>query len=346
MADLVITDASRDALVASGLLLGTVEGTVNYRVVASLPEVSRLLHDARRAYTRITVCGVPGADSGSLRSSLTVLQARGTRVRWLDSHDMLWTESLREQLRQLDVELLLPDPHRPETERMSGLALAYLLDSENPRAVALADQLRRSVAEVRAADLDGPDWLALVDAVEHDHRLVANKTIRSIVLRVWEPDGTLSEAERKLVALQRSREARAERFLARLEAGASFGQELLSINAEAYPELRYLRPRLYAELARRRTGSEYLQVLVEKNWAFACRNPYGSGLDLPVAFLERLFDLDVAVHGYPYHVTTRVESGADLSERLMKVLGDALEDERKGRNRPSVPSAFDEDIDW
>ncbi len=346
MADLIITDAGRDALVASGLLLGTVEGMVNYRVVASLPEVSRLLHDARRAYTRITVCGIPGADSGSLRSSLTVLQARGTRVRWLDSHDMLWTEALREQFRRLDVELLLPDPHRPETERVSGLTLAYLLDSENPKAVALADQLRRSVTEVRTADLDGQDWLTLVNAVEHDHRLVANKTIRSVVLRVWEPDGALSEAEQKLVALQRSREARAERFLARLEAEAPFGQELLSVDGGAYPELRYLRPRLYAEPARRRTGSQYLQVLVEKNWAFACRDPYGSGLDLPVAFLERLFDLDVTVHGYPYQVTARVESGADLTERLTKVLEGALEDERKGRNRPSVPSVFDEDIDW
>ena len=346
MADLLITDAGRDALVASGLLLGTVDGTVSYRVVASLPEVSRLLHDARRAYTRITVCGVPAADSGSLRSSLTVLQARGTRVRWLDSHDMLWTQALREQFQQLDVELLLPDPHRPETERMSGLALAYLLDSDNSKAVAMADELRRSVGEVRATDRGGPDWLTMIDAVEHDHRLVANKTIRSVVLRVWEPNSALSEAERKLVALQRSREGRAERFLVRLEAEAPFGQEVLSINAGAYPELRYLRPRLYGEPARRRTGSEYLQILVEKNWAFACRNPYGSGLDLPVAFLERLFDLDVSAHGCPYQATVRVESGADLSERLMKVLEGALEDERKGRNRPIVPSVFDEDIDW
>lgn len=346
MADLLITDAGRDALVASGLMLGTVDGAVNYRVVASLPEVSRLLHDTRRSYTRITVCGVPAADSGSLRSTLTVLQARGTRVRWLDSHDILWTEGLRDQFRQLDVELLLPDPHRPETERVSGLALAHLLDSGNTRAVGLAGRLRSAIGEARATELGGPDWLTLVDAVEHDHRLVANKTIRSAVLRVWEPDAALSDAERKLVALQRSRETRAERFVGRLEAEAPFGQELLSINAGTYPELRYLRPRLYAEAARRRTGSEYLQVLVEKNWAFACRNPYASGLDLSVAFLERLFDFDVAVHGYPHQVTVRVESGADLTERLMKVLEGALEDERKGRNRPTVPSVFDEDIDW
>lgn len=346
MADLLIVDAERDALVASGLLLGAIEGTLTYRVVSSLSEVSRLLHDTRRAYTRITVCGVPAADSGSLRSSLTVLQARGTRVRWLDSHELLWTTAVREQFEQLEVELILPDPHRPETERLSGLALAHLLESGDARAEAESARLRRVISETRATTLGGPDWMALVDAVEHDHRLVANKTIRSSVLRVWDPAAPLSDTERRLVALQRSREARAEKFLGRLEAEAPFGQELLSVNAESYPELRYLRPRMYAEPARRMSGAQYLQLLLERNWVFACRDPYGSGLDLPVAFLERLYDLDVAVHGFPYRSTVRVESGAELNERLMKVLEDALEDERKGRNRPGASSAFDDDIDW
>jgi hypothetical protein len=346
LADLLITDADRDALVASGLLLGTVEGAVTYRVVASLPEVSRLLHDTRRAYNRITVCGVPAADSGSLRSALTVLQARGTRVRWLDSHDILWTEEVRDQFDQLDVDLLLPDPNRPETERVSGLTLAHLLDSGDGRASGQAEQLRKAVRELRAVDLEGPDWVVLVDAVEHDHRLVANRTIRTAVLRIWEPESPLTNSELKLASLQRSREARAGRFLERLGSEAPFGQELLSIDAGAYPELRYLRPRLYAELARRRAGCEYLQVLMEKNWVYACRNPFGAGLDLQVAFLDRLYDLDVTVHGYPYRVTARVESGADLTERLSKVLESALEDERKGRNRPAVQSVFDEDIDW
>jgi hypothetical protein len=134
--------------------------------------------------------------------------------------------------------------------------------------------------------------------------------------------------------------------LERLVSEVPYGDQLLTVDASAHPELRYLRPRLYAEPARQRTGSEYLQVLIEKNWALACRNPYGSGLDLQVAFLDRLFDLDVSVHGYPHRAIIRVESGADLSERLMKVLEDALEDERKGRNRPTVPSVHEEDIDW
>ncbi len=346
MADLLIVDADRDALVASGLLLATLEGTVTYRVVSSLPEAARLLHDARKAYTRITLCGIPPADTGSLRSALTVLQARGTRVRWFDSHDLHWTTEVRGHLDYLDVEAHLPDPHRPETERTAGLVLAYLLDSGHPGAVDREAELRPLVSAARSSDLGGPDWVALADCAVHDHRLIANRALRSAALRVWDADSPLTDLEHRLIALQRSREGRVERFLESLAGTVPFGERLLSIDAGIHPELRYLRPRLYAEPARRMTGSEYAQVLVGRNWAFACRDPYGAGLDLPIAYLERLYDLDVSVSGYPYRATVRVESGADLRERIMKVLEDALEDERKGRIRPGVLAAPDEDIDW
>lgn len=326
--------------------MGTTEGAVTYRVVASLPEVARLLHDARRAYTRITIVGVPAADSGSIRSALTVLQARGTRVRWFDTHEMLWTVELRGQMDYLEVEVHLPDPHRPETERLAGVVMAELDSDGDPRVREQAAPLRRALTELRATEMGGPDWIALVDAVVHDHRLVANRALRSAASRIWEPEASWSDAEHRLIALQRSRESRVERFLERLVEQTPYGQDLLSIDATNEPELRYLRPRMYAEPARKRTGSEYVQAWVGNNWAFACRDPYGSGLDLQVAYLERLFDLDVAVHGYPFRATVRVESGADLKDRLMKVLDSALEDERKGRNRPGALSAFEDDVDW
>ncbi len=346
MADLLISDADRDALVASGLLLGTMERAANFRVVASLPEASRLLHDARRIYTRITICGVPPAESGSLRSALTVLQVRGVRVRWFDSHDLLWTVGVRAMLEQLGVEMYLPEPHRPETERVGGLVLAHLLDEGNPRALTGEAAMRRTVSLVRGTESGGPDWLALVDAVEHDHRLVANRVIRAAVLRIWDPAAPLNERERRLVALQRSREARVQRFLERLAGEAPLDQELLRFDAEAYRELRYVRPRTYVEAARRAMHAEYCQARVERGWFFACRDPYRPGLDLPVAFLERLFDLDVAVHGYPYRASVRVETGIDVDERLGKVLGAALEEERSGRRRLPIFQAPDEEIDW
>ena len=327
-------------------MLSSLEGTVTFRVVASLPEATRLLHDARRAYTRITICGVPAADSGSLRSALTVLQARGTRVRWFDSHEMLWTTETRQHLDRLDVEVHLPDPHRPETERVAGLVLEALeADGQGAPSGQRAD-LRASLSDARSTDLGGPDWIALVDAIVHDHRIVSNRTIRAAATRVWDPGAPFSDAEHRLVALQRSRETRAERFLDEFVDAVAYGEQIATIDARGVASLRYLRPRLYAEPARRRTGAEYVQVLLANNWCFACRDQYGAGLDLPVAYLERLYDLDVTVNGYPYRSVTRVESGADLSDRLLKVLPDALEDERKGRNRPAVPSVFDDDIDW
>lgn len=346
MTDLLIADADRDSLIASGLLLGAMEGAVTYRVVATLPEATRLLHDARRAYARITICGVPAAESGSLRSALTVLQARGTRVRWFDSHEILWTTDVRQQLDQLDVEVHLPDPHSPETDRVAGLVLASLWEAEHPKVIERTGELRYAIRESRASDLGGPDWITLLNAVVHDHRLVANRVMRAAALRVWDPAASISDAEHRLIAVQQSRETRAERFLDTLVQETTFGEQVVNVDARGIPELRYLRPRLYAEPARRRTGAEYMQVLVGHNWMFACRDQYGAGLDLPIAFLDRLFDLDVSVSGYPFGATVRVESGADLNERLMKVLEGALEDERKGRNRPAVPSAFDEDIDW
>lgn len=346
MTDLLIADADRDAVIASGLLLPALEGAVTYRVVASLPEATRLLHDARRTYTRITILGVPAADSGSLRSALTVLQARGTRVRWFDSHEMLWTTEVREQLDRLDVEVHLPDPHRPETERAAGLVLADLETNGRAESTRSYADAWTALREARTAELGGPGWVTLVDAVVHDHRIVANRSIRAAAARVWEPDEPFSDAEHRMIAVQRSREGRAERYLDRLVAETPFGEQVVSIDARGAGELRYLRPRFYAEPARRRTGAEYVQVLVGNNWLFTCRDQFGSGLDLPVAYLERLFDLDVSVSGYPYRSTTRVESGADLNDRLLKVLPDAIEDERKGRNRPIVPAAFDEDIDW
>ena len=346
MAVLLVTDSDRDALIGAGLLLGTLEGTAAFRVVASLPEATRLLHDLRRAYTRIILCGVPAADSGSLRSALTVLQARGTGVWWFDSHDLLWTTEVKGQFDRLDVHLYLPEPHRPETERTSGLVLAYLLDSANARATEQRERLRAAVAEARRVELGGPDWLALVDAVEHDHRLVTGRAIRSAALRVWEPEAPLEETERRLVTLQRSREARVERFLERLVQEEDYGQELLSFDAERHRELRYVRPRLYTEAARRRLGAEYAQARVERGWVFACRDPYRAGLDLPVAFLERLFDLDVAVHGYPYRANVRVHGGADVDERLRMVLETALEEERTGRRRLPTLAPLEEEIDW
>ncbi len=347
MPDLLISDSDRDALVGAGLLLGTIEGAVTFRVVASLPEATRLLHDARRAFTRILVCGVPAADSGSLRSALTVLQARGTRVWWFDSHDLLWTTEVRRQFEQLDVRLLLPESHRPETERTSGLVLAHLLDSANPKAGKQAGQLRAAVGLVRSTEMGGPDWVALVDAVEHDHRLVTGKAIRAAALRVWDPDSALTEAEQRLVARQRSREIRVERFLEKLVDEEPYGQELFRFDAEQHRELHYIRPRMYTEAARRRLGAEYAQARVERGWTFACRDPYRAGLDLPVAFLERLFDLDVTVHGYPYRATVRVLGGADVDERLRMVLETALEEERAGRRKlPAFAPPEIEDIDW
>ncbi|MHB0870171.1 MAG: hypothetical protein ACYC66_14205 [Chloroflexota bacterium] len=346
MADLLISDSDRDALVGAGLLLGTMKDAATFRVVASLPEASRLLHDARRAYTRILICGVPAADSGSLRSALTVLQARGTGVWWFDSHELLWTTEVRNQLDHLEVNYRLPDPHRPETERTSGLVLAHLLDQGDPRATKQATQLQRSVAQLRRVEMGGPDWLALVDAVEHDHRLVTNRAIKGAALRVWDPEAPLEPAEQRLVALQRSREARVGRFLERLADDQAFDQELLRFDAEQYKELRYIRSRMYTELARRRMAAEYAQARVDRGWTFACRDPYRMGLDLPVAFLERLFDLDVTVHGYPYRANVRVLGGADVDERLGMALETALEEERTGRRRPVAFPAPEEEIDW
>ncbi|GEM_PF-1805765 len=347
MSDLLITDSTRDALIGAGLLLGTMEGTVTFRVVATFPEVTRLLHDARRAYTRILICGVPAAPSGSLRSALTVLQARGTGVWWFDSHDLLWTEELRSQLDRLGVQVRLPDPYRPETERTAGVVLAHLLDTENPKALASSRGLLAAVSEARRVEMGGPDWLALVDAVGHDHRLLTLKAAKAAAMQVWNPAAPLSSAEERLVAIQRSREARVERFLDRLAGEAESGQELLRFDAEAHRELRYVRPYLYTEAARRRLAAEYAQARVGRGWTFACRDPYRAGLDLPVAFLERLFDLDVAVHGYPYWATVRVQGGLDVDERLMKVLETALEEERTGRRAvPAFPDLEDLDIDW
>ncbi len=346
MTDLLICDADRDALVGAGLLLGTLEGVVTFRVVASLPEVNRLLHDVRRSYTRIMVCGVPAADSGSLRSALTVLQARGTGVWWFDSHDLLWTTEVRNQFEQLDVHVALPQSYLPETERTSGLVLAHLLETGNPRVMSRERQLRAAVAQVRAIERGGPDWLALLDAVEHDHRLVTIRAIKSAAMRVWDPEAPLDGAEQKLVALQRSREVRIERFLEQLAAQEAQFQELLRFDAEQFRGLRYVRPRAYTEAARRRLGAEYAQARVERGWVFACRDPYRAGLDIPIAFMERLFDLDVAVHGYPYRAAVRVHGGADVDERLYKVMETALEEERTGRKVPlSFPSLEDE-IDW
>lgn len=345
--DLLISDSDRDALVGAGLLLGTMRETVTFRVVASFPEASRLLHDVRRAYSRILICGVPAADSGSLRSALTVLQARGTGVWWFDSHELLWTTQLRDQFDQLEVNYRLPDPYRPETERTSGLVLAYLLDQGDPRATEQAAQLQRAVAQVRRVEMGGPDWLALVDAVEHDRRLVTSRAIKDAVLRVWDPDAPLTPAEQRLVALQRSREARVERFLERLSDEQPFDQELLRFDAEQYRELRYVRPCMYTEMARRRMAAEYAQARVERGWTFACRDPYRSGLDLTVTFLERLFDLDVTVHGYPYRAYVRVLGGADVDERLWTALETTLEEERSGRRGPSVFAAPpEEEIEW
>lgn len=347
MADLLITDSDRDALIGAGLLLGTMEGTVTFRVVASLPEASRLLHDARRAYTRILICGVPAAPSGSLRSALTVLQARGTRVWWFDSHDLLWTTEVGEQLDHLGVEIRLPDPYRPETERTAGLVLAHLLDMGNSRAIRAAAKLQTAVAEARRVEMGGPDWLALVGAVQHDHRLLTLRAIKGAATRVWDPEAPLSGQEQRLVTLQRSREVRVERFLTKLAAEAEPYQELLRFDAEGYRELRYVRPYMYTEAARRRLGAEYAQARVARGWTFACRDPYRAGLDLPVAFLERLPDLDVAVHGYPYRATVRVHGGLDVDERLMKVLETALEEERTGRRQPpAFPMPEEQDIDW
>ncbi len=347
MPDLLISDSDRDALIGAGLLLGTLEGVVTFRVVASLPEATRLLHDLRRSYTRIMVCGVPGAESGSLRSALTVLQARGVAVWWFDSHELLWTTEVRRQFDQLDVRLHLPEPHRPETERTAGLVLAYLLDSANLRATKQTGALQAAVAQSRRTEMGGPDWLALVDAVEHEHRLVTNRAIRGAALRAWDPDAPLEGPERRLVALQRSREARVERFLERFTQEESYGQELLRFDAERHRELHYIRPRLYTEAARRRLGAEYAQARVERGWVFACRDPYRAGLDLPVTFLERLFDLDVTVHGYPYRAYVRVQGGADVDERLRMVLETALEEERTGRRRlPAFAPPEEEDIDW
>ncbi len=346
MPDLLISDSDRDALIGAGLLLGTIEGVVTFRVVASLPEATRLLHDLRRAYTRILVCGVPAADSGSLRSALTVLQARGTGVWWFDSHELLWTGEVKSQFQQLDVRLRLPEAHRPETERTSGLVLSYLLDSGHERAVKQSKQLQAAVAQARRTEMGGPDWLALVDAVEHDHRLVTNRAIRGAAFRLWDPDAPLSEAERRLTAMQRSRESRVERFLEKLVQQEQYGQELLRFDAEQYRELHYIRPRLYTEVARRRLGAEYAQARVERGWVFACRDAYRAGLDLPVAFLDRLFDLDVTVHGYPYRANVRVMGGADVEERLRMVLETSLEEERTGRRRLPAILPPEEEIDW
>lgn len=345
MTDLLVSDSDRDALIGAGLLLGAAQGVTTVRVVASLPEVSRLLHDLRRSYTRIVVCGVPAADSGSLRSALTVLQARGVKVLWFDSHDLLWTTEVRSQLDYLGVETHLPDPNRPETERVGGLVLAHLHDSGNPRASSQARQLWASVAEVRRHEMGGPDWLALVDAVEHDHRLVTNRAIRSAMLRIWDPDAPLDDTERRLVALQRSRETRVERFLERIARDAQPYQQLLSFDAEAYREVRHVRARMYVEAARRRLGAEYAQARVEQGWLFACRDPFRPGIDLPIAFLERFPDVDVSVHGYPYRVTVRVHGGVNVDERLMKAVEVALEEDRTGRRQPMAFPIWDEELD-
>jgi len=346
LADLLITDADRDALVGAGLLLGTIEGPVTFRVVSTLAEASRLLHDIRRIYTRVLICGVPAADTGSLRSALTVLQVRGTGVWWFDTHDLLWTTEVRAQLDQLGVHVLLPDPNRPETERVSGLVLTHLLDQGNPKARGQWRELRSLVAQVRSVEMGGPDWLALVDAVGYDHRLVTNRALRGAVTRVWEPDRPMEEAERKLVALQRSRETKVQGFLDIFSHGAEPGQELLRFDAEAHPGLRYVRPRMYTEAARRAMGADYAVARVGRGWVFACRDPYRVGLDLPVAFMERLYDLDVSVHGYPYRASVRMEGGLDVDARLMKVLETALEEERTGRKQLPFFPMPDEDIDW
>ena len=330
----------------AGLLLGTIEGAVNFRVVGSLMEAARLLHDARRAYTRILICGVPAAETGSLLSSLTVLQARGSRVWWFDSHDLLWTSAVRAQLDQLGVQVRLPDPSRPETERTAGVVLAHLLDGANPRAGDRAAQLRGALREARAVERGGPDWLALLDAVEHDHRLIANRVIRAAVLRVLDQDAPLNDHERRLVALQRGREARVERFMERLADEGNYDQELLTFDVERYQGLRFIRPRMYTEAARRMMRAAYAQSRVEQGWIFACRDPYRAGIDLQVAFMEQLFDLDVTVHGYPYRATVRTLGGANVDERLTKALETALEEERAGkRKRPLFPD-LEEEIDW
>ncbi|MGI5837895.1 MAG: hypothetical protein ACOX87_15575, partial [Chloroflexota bacterium] len=209
------------------------------------------------------------------------------------------------------------------------------------------DRLRAAVAEARRVEMGGPDWLALVDAIQHDHRLLTLKVIKSAVSRIWDTDAPLSAVEQKLVVKQRSREARVERFLTKLAEKAEQFQQLLRFDADEYGELRYVRPYLYTDTARRRLGAEYAQARVARGWIFACRDPYGTGLDLPVAFLERLPDLDVAVHGYPFRATVRVEGGLDVDERLMKVLEIALEEERTGRRQiPSFVPLEEQDIDW
>jgi hypothetical protein len=344
LAHLLICNSDRDSLAAAGLLLGAGEGTVTFRVVASLPEMSRLLHDLRRVYTRISICGVPPAESGSMHSALTVLQARGTRVEWFDSHELLWTTSLRSQLEQLEVEFRLPDAHRPETERTSGLVLVHLLDGGDTRAGGRERDLRSAVSQLRSVDIGGPDWVALLDAVGHDHRLVANRVVRSAVARVWEPESAMDEAERRLVALQRSREDRVRRFVAAIEADAEYGQELLRFDVDSYSGLRYVRPRMYTEAARRATGAEYAQARVAQGWTFACRDQYRAGLDVSVAFMEQLADLDVSVHGYPYQATAQYNGGANVDARLMKALEASLEEERSGRRRmPAFPMPDEED---
>ncbi len=346
MADLLISDSDRDSLAGAGLLLGTLEGVVTFRVVASLPEVSRLLHDLRRAYNRIMVCGVPPADSGSLRSALTVLQARGTRVWWFDSHELLWTAEVRSQLEQLDVEVRTPDSYRPETERTAGLVLAHLLDSGNEKAARAERGLRAAVGALRRTERGGPDWIALLDAAEHDHRLLTGKAIRAAAMRIWDPDAPMDGPQQRLVSLQRTREARVQQFLEKLAETAEPDQELIGFDAEQYRELRHVRPRMYTEAARRRMGAEYAQARVGRGWFFACRDPYRAGLDLPVAYMERLFDLDVAVHGYPFRANVRIEGGANVDERVMKVLSTALEEERTGRRQVAAFPTIDEDIDF
>ena len=347
MADLLVVDSDRDALVGAGILLGALEGSVVLRVVSTLPETTRLLHDLRRSYTRIFVVGVPAADSGSLRSALSVLQVRGVGVSWFDSHDLLWTTELRALFDRLGVNLRLPEIHRPETERTGGLVLSYLVDSGHPRVVDMERDLRAALAEARDTGMGGREWVALLDAVEHDHRLVTVRAIRGAAMKVWDREAPLNAAEKRLVALHRSREARVARFLDELERTEGYGQELLRFNAERYRELRFVRPRFYTEAARRRLGAEYAQARVERGWVFACRDPYRAGLDLPVTFLDRLYDLDVTVHGYPYRANVRMEGGADVDERLMMVLEKALEEERSGRRGqpPPVPRE-DEEVDW
>lgn len=346
MADLLISDSDRDALAGAGLLLGTLEGVLTFRVVASLPEVSRLLHDLRRAYDRIFVCGVPATDSGSLRAALTVLQARGTRVWWFDSHDLVWTTEARSQLEQLDVGVRLPDAYRPETERTAGLVLAHLLDTGNERAAKSERQLRSAVGMLRRTERGGPDWIALLDAAEHDHRLLTNRAIKAAALRIWDPDAPLDGPQQRLVSLQRARETRVDDFLDKLAATAEPDQEILSFDAEQYRQLRHVRPRTYTEAARRRMAAEYAQARVGRGWFFACRDPYRPGLDLPVAFLERLPDLDAAVHAYPYRANVRVEGGANVDERLTKLLPSALEEEHTGRRQLPTFAMIDEDVDY